>query len=189
MMKRIPIKPFKSERFPIDVRCSRIVGSRQSQSTRPRVLALKRLVSIAAAVPLLVSCASTPVALAPVGPSPFARHSSIRGLGDLQVYTEPEERYDHDLAYFPHTDYQLYTAEGRHLKRVWNHNTFEDETPARVSLPPGQYIVEASAEFIGLVRVPVVVKANELTKVVLQPGWNPGANVSRSDLVQTPKGY
>ena len=88
-------------------------------------------------------------------------------MGDLQVYTEPEEYYQEELSYFPHTDYQLYTSDGKHLRRVWNHNTHEDETPAIVSLPPGRYVVQAWAEFYGLVSVPVVIKPNELTKVIL----------------------
>lgn len=140
-------------------------------------------------IPLLASCASQPIALAPVGPGPFVNRAPSSRNGDLQVFTETEEYYEDDLSYFPHTDYQIYTLDGKHLKRVWNHENHEDENPAVVSLPPGEYVVKAWAEFCGLVSVPVVIKPDETTRVILQPGWTPGATVAKSALVQTPKGY
>ena len=182
----IPIRPFQTVRFPVEVRFGRTAekGTNKNQPTRR----FKTACCVMAVVPLLVSCASAPLPLAAVGPGPFARPASERGMGDLQVYSEPEEYYQEELSYFPHTDYQLYTSDGKHLRRVWNHNTHEDETPAVVSLPPGRYVVQAWAEFYGLVSVPVEIKPNELTKVILQPGWNPGTNVI-SELVQMPQGY
>jgi hypothetical protein len=140
-------------------------------------------------IPLLASCASQPIALAPVGPGPFAHRASSNSNGDLQVYTETEEYYLDEMSYFPHTDYQIYTTDGKHLKRVWNHQTHEDEYPATVTLPPGEYVVKAYAEFYGPVIVPVVIKPAETTRVILQPGWKPARTVTRSDLVQIPNGY
>ena len=49
--------------------------------------------------------------------------------------------------------------------------------------------MKARADFCGLVSVPVVIKPNETTRVVLQPGWKPGGTVAKADLVQTPNGY
>lgn len=140
-------------------------------------------------IPLLVSCASQPIALAPVGPGPVAEAASSPPNGDLQVYTETEEYYDDDISYFPHTDYEIYTTDGKRLERVWNHQNHEDESPATVTLRPGEYIVQAWAESYGLVRVPVVIKPSQTTTVILQPGWKPGSTVASSDLVQIPDGY
>jgi hypothetical protein len=152
---------------------------------------MKRIVvmlSLAGLAALLASCASQPLALAPVGPGPLARPASSPPKGDLQVFTETEEYYEDEMCWFPHTDYQIYTEDGKRLKRVWNHHDNEDEFPATVALPPGKYVVKASAEFYGTVSVPVIIKPNETTTVILQPGWKPG-NVSRSDLVRMPNGY
>ncbi len=187
MSRTIPIKPFRTQRFSIQVRLKDSCEKVQEKRRLP--VRLKTACCAVALIPLLASCASTPLTLAPVGPGPHPRPGSDRGMGDLQVYSEPEEYYQEELSYFPHTDYQLLTAEGKHFRRVWNHNTHEDETPAVVSLPPGQYVVQARAELYGLVSVPVVIKANQLTKVILQPGWSPGTNVVRSELVQMPRGY
>lgn len=144
-------------------------------------------------LPLLASCASQPLTLQTVGPSPFSQSvafaSDSPGAGELQVFTETEEYNDDDLAYFPHTDYQIYSEDGKRLRRVWNHLNHEDEDPASVTLKPGQYRVKAWAEFYGLVTVPVVVKANRKTMVVLQPGWKPGAKIPDEKLVRMPNGY
>lgn len=144
---------------------------------------------LAGIVPLWVSCVSQPIALAPVGPGPTAKRVSSPRDGALEVYTETEEYYEDEMSYFPHTDYQIYTADGKHLQRVWNHHDHEDESPAVVTLPPGNYLVKAQAEFYGVVTVPVVIKPCETTRVVLQPGWSPGNNIAKSDLVQMPNGY
>ncbi len=144
---------------------------------------------IVAVVPLLSACASAPLSLNPVGPGPFTRPAATRGMGQLQVYTETEEYYEDQMPWFPHSDYQLYTTEGKRLKRVWNHDSHEDETPAIVTLPPGQYVVKAWAEHYGPVSVPVLIRPNQLTRVLLQPGWKPDVSIARSDLVQMPKGY
>lgn len=143
--------------------------------------------------PLLTSCASQPIALAPVGPHPvsWSHIQPVAGTGQLQVFTETDEyEYDHDVPYFPHRDYQIYTEDGQRLRRVWNAQDHEDEMPAVVDLPAGRYLVKADAEFYGTVSVPVVIRPNQLTKVILQPGWKPGNAVAASDLVQMPNnGY
>jgi len=144
---------------------------------------------LTAGMVLLTSCASQPLALGPVGPGPGGSRASSISKGDLQVFTETEEYYLDQMSYFPHTDYQIYSLEGKHLRRVWNHQTHEDERPAIVSLPPGMYLVKAWAEFYGVVTVPVSIKSNQTTTVVLQPGWNPGKPVASADLVQMPDGY
>jgi hypothetical protein len=140
-------------------------------------------------IPLLASCAIQPIALAPVGPGPFPSGAAADGKGDLQVYTETQEFYDNEMSYYPHTDYELYTRDGRFLKHVWNHQDHADELPATVSLAPGEYVVRAWADLHGLVEVPVEIQPGQTTHVVLQPGWKPGGVVPKTDLVQIPNGY
>ncbi len=140
-------------------------------------------------VPLLSACTLQPITLAPVGPGPFAQAATPPGSGQLQVYTKTEEYWDDDLSYFPHTDYQIYSATGKRLEQVWNHHDHEDEYPTLVTLQPGRYTVKAWAEGYGLVIVPISIQANLKTLVVLQPGWNPGQAVPATDLVRMPNGY
>ena len=142
-----------------------------------------------AAAPLMISCALQPVVLSPVGPNPHRIGSTSGGKGDLVVYSETEEYYEDQMPFFPHSDYMIYAKDGKLLKRVWNHQNHEDEWPAIVTLPPGEYVVKAWAEFHGLTSVPVIIKPNKTTKVILQPGWNPGNTISSSNLVQMPNGY
>jgi hypothetical protein len=147
---------------------------------------------IAAVVPMLVSCASTPVVLAPVGPepAPWSGLEPSAGTGGLQVFTATDEyELDHDVPYFPHQDYEIYSGTGSRLRRVWNSQSHEDETPAVVTLPAGKYLVKADAELYGFVTVPVVIRPAELTRVILQPGWSPKPAVARSELVRIPQGY
>ncbi len=139
--------------------------------------------------PFMVSCALQPVVLSPVGPSPYGIGASSSKQGDLVVYTETEEYYEDQMPYFPHSDYMIYTKEGKLLRRVWNHQNHEDESPTIVTLPPGEYLVKAWAEFYGLTSVPVIIQPNRTTRVILQPGWNPGTTVANSDLVKIPNGY
>src|SRR5690242_2826654 len=98
-------------------------------------------------LPLFASCASPPLRLAAVGPAPSGGGSLPGGVGRLQAFTETREYTDDDVYYFPHSGYQITTPEGKHIRYVWNHNTHEDEKPSTVTLPAGQYLVEADAEF------------------------------------------
>lgn len=142
------------------------------------------------AVPFLTSCASPLMVSSPVGPGPMANGASIPGKGDLQVYSETEEYGDSAaVPYFPHSDYFVYAADGKRLKRVANHQNHEDETPARVDLPPGRYLVKAQAEFYGPILVPVVIRPNQTTRLILQPGWKPDVAFAGGKTVRLPKGY
>jgi len=143
-------------------------------------------------LPLLVSCTSERMTLSPVGPRPVAWEKVLppAGKGQLEVFTETDEyEWGQDVPFFPHRDYQICTPEGKRVERVWNHQTHEDETPATVTLPAGRYLVKADAEFYGPVTVPVVIRPDQTTRVVLQPGWKPAGEFAASDLVGFPSGY
>lgn len=143
-------------------------------------------------VPLLSSCVhqpvARPVALAPVGPGPFAWGASSPTKGDLKVYSATERYSEGGVPYRPHTDYSIYTSDGRRLKRVRNHRDREDESPTRVTLPPGDYVVRAKTQSYGSVRVVVVIKPNQLTTVMLQPAWKPKAWWVPTMMVTLPDG-
>jgi hypothetical protein len=150
------------------------------------------LVSLIASTLIFVSCTAPQLTVNPVGPAPAAWSplAPAGAKGQLQVYTQTDEfEIDHDVPYFPHTDYRVLTPAGKSVRRVWNSQSHEDEMPTVVSLPAGNYMVQAQAEFYGVINVPVVVKPGALTRVFLQPGWVPGATVASSDLVQLPHGY
>ncbi len=106
------------------------------------------------------------------------------------MFTQTDEyEYDTDVPFYPHRDYQIYTADGRRLKRVWNSQNHEDEAPTLVTLQAGRYLVKAEAELYGPVIVPVIIKPNQTTQVILQPGWKPGRAVASAELVRAPNGY
>ncbi len=136
---------------------------------------------------VLTGCSSVPITLEPVGPGPHAARSSGRE-GELEVFTETEEYNDGDVMRYPHTDYQIYTSDGR-VKGVWNSLPGGGEFPSDVSLPAGTYVVKARAEGYGVVRVPVVIVTNRVTLVVLQLGWRPKGRVDEAELVRFPDGY
>src|SRR5439155_10513990 len=86
------------------------------------------------------------VVLAPVGPPLLVEASRGAREGTLAVYTaldigtpgEPDHaRY--------HSDYRIYSLDGRSLKYVRNRVATYSEDPVVVSLPPGRYKVVARA--------------------------------------------
>ncbi len=157
-------------------------------STRKDTVMKHRIAFAVGSVLILAGCSSVPIVLEPVGPSSSGVASSTRD-GELQVCTETEEYNDGDVIRNQHTDYQICTPEGKRFKRVWNALPGGDEFPAEVTLPPGNYFVKAQADFYGPVTVPVVIKTNQVTQVVLQPGWKPEGHFDEADLVRFPKGY
>ncbi len=159
------------------------------------------LIAVSSAVACLAGCASPgPVALSvPVGPAPAAG-AKTSGASQLQVYSAREmapvdmniEEFfwnddfgKNDFMYEPaHTDYTIYTQDGKVFKYVRNARTDGDAQPARVSLPPGKYTVKARARDYGWVTVPVVIEPGKLTIVNLQRGSNPVVkSVDRNDAV------
>jgi hypothetical protein len=138
---------------------------------------------------LLASCASTQpsVIYGTAGPQP-ARLYPREGF--LNVYTETEEHFDGDLAYYSHTNYRILTRDGRVFKEVRNAISPSDEIPATVTLPSGAYTVFAESETSGTVSVPVVVRTGRTTVLHLErdKDWTPSALARESDLIHLPNG-
>jgi hypothetical protein len=102
--------------------------------------------------------------LSPVDPDLIV-HSSI---GYLVVSSATEEYTDGSTMYYPHTDYTIYTKDGRYLKGIQNHLGLDDESPERVSLPAGSYVVHARSEIDGSVDVPVTIATGRTTTLNLE---------------------
>jgi hypothetical protein len=156
----------------------------------------------------LAGCASPTnvVVLEPIGPAP-TRGLAKPGNGSLQVYSA-QQRADidpnmeewfwnddfgkNDFLYTPaHTDYTIYSQEGGFLKRVRNARDPNDPAPALVALPPGRYEIQAEAADAGstvAVKVPVVIRPGETTKVHLVSGWKPHRSYTGQQVVRLPDG-
>lgn len=118
---------------------------------------------------ILAGCSSVPIVFEPIGPGPSGIAPSTCD-GDLQVFTETQEYDEGDV--FLSSEYRLpdLHPEGKRFKRVWNVLPGGDEFPAKVTLPAGNYLVKAHADFYGSVTDPVVIRMNRVTQVVLLPG-------------------
>lgn len=113
----------------------------------------------------LAGCAGEQLTiLPPVGPEPLERSYA----GCLSVYSATEEFNDGGTMYYPHSDYRLYTNDGHFIKTVHNSISRNDETPERVVLPSGRYMVRAISEIDGVVEVRVRIAAGRTTVVNLE---------------------
>jgi hypothetical protein len=116
---------------------------------------------------LLCSCATTapPIVLDAIGPAPGSHSHGKEGA--LQVFSSTTEVNDGGIAYFPHTSYRIYSADGRFVKFVRNHSNATDQRAETVVLPVGNYSVTATSEGLGVVKVPVAIRGAQLTAVYL----------------------
>jgi hypothetical protein len=147
-------------------------------------------------IPLWVSCAPPPIALAPVGPGPFAGGSSSIGTGDLQVFSGLVEENDDQnqegngagRVWYQHTGYDIYDAQGELVERVDNTVGHYAISPRLVSLPPGNYTVRARASDWVRVKVPVIIERGRTTTVHLDEEWEPPAGTPKTEVVSAPDG-
>lgn len=151
-------------------------------------LSLKRYLVLGFAAGGLMTACSTPRQLTTVEPVGPSRTSAAAAEGALQVYTATETHPDGDNTYYyPHTSYLVYDSAGHKVKFVQNHIGTMDETPSVVFIAPGNYTVQAEAEGLGRVRIPVVVQPRRTTVVHLEKDWKP-RDVNSSELVRLPDG-
>ena len=156
-------------------------------------------VLILGAAVLSAGCASTTTYVsAPVGPSPGQQPEKAQ-TGVLQVYSARKEA-DVDLnkqAFFwnndfgknefmyeaAHTDYNIYSEDGKLFDLVRNSHDYSDDQPAKVNIPAGTYKIEAEAEAGNVttvkVMVPVVIKPGETTVVHLERDWKPSRKLAK----------
>ena len=111
---------------------------------------------------LLAGCASTPVALAPVGPGPYAPRVAGSPTGSLVVYSATVGLSEgNNPSWYQHTDYYIKGAQKyRHVDNTVGHYA---QRPRTVHLAPGEYTVKAEARDGQWVEVPVVIRRGETT--------------------------
>ena len=147
------------------------------------------------AIPLLASCASHPITLAPVGPNPFAGRSPDGGTGHLQVFSSLAEESDDqnqgstDPVWFQHTDYTIYDARGKLVEHVENIAGHYSASPRLVSLQPGSYVVRARTTEGLAVNIPVVIERERTTRVHLDENWKLPPGTPKTEIVSAPGGY
>ncbi len=89
--------------------------------------------------------------------------------GYLKVFSATQEaQWGEGSSYYLHTGYRIDDSNGKTVKWVVNHNDNADETPEKVELAPGVYTIWAQSEKNGYVKVPVVVKPDQLTAIHLE---------------------
>lgn len=165
-------------------------------------------IPLAAILGCLAGCASAPkiTLQQAIGPDPKAV-ADLRNEGALEVYSAREqlELDVHLEVYFAgasfmkekrclpaHTDYTIYTVDGQVLKRVRNAKHWQDSHPARITLSPGRYVVEADSQgsdgILSTISVPVVIEAKKATVVYLEGDWRPRGQYSKAEVVRLPNG-
>lgn len=144
-------------------------------------------------VSVLVGCASTPIALAPIGPNP-AGSKRRASNGELQVFSNLAEQSDNgnqgstDPIWYQHTDYRIYNLQGKLVKRVDNAVGHYERSPRRVRLPAGRYLVKAQGEDYSSVEAQVAIECGRTTKVHLDDNWKVPADVPKNEVVSLPNG-
>ena len=145
----------------------------------------------AAVLTLMMGCASTPVALAPVGPNPSG-YSGMGSKGQLLVYSAWQGHGEgNNPCYYQHSDYYIYEPSGKPIRHVKNIVGHYAQSPRTVLLPAGKYVVQARAKGYGNVwiKVPVVIQGGQTTRVHLDNGWMVPAGAAKMELVSVPIGY
>jgi len=145
-------------------------------------------------VSMLVGCSTTPVALAPVGPDPVGFETTA-STGALQVFSRVVERSDDQnqggdgtSGWRRHTGYDIYDLQGKRMRHVRNAIGYYAESPKRIALPAGRYLVKAQAKGSFWVNVPVTIERGRTTRVHLDNNWNPMADAPKGEIVTMPNG-
>jgi hypothetical protein len=149
--------------------------------------------SLFVAAALVEGCISQPhgLVLDPIGP-PGSPSPGAGSNGTLVVFSAFDPHADfNDLPYLRHyTDYKITREDGQLWQTVRNDNASLLEGPRRVQLPAGAYHVVARANGYGVVTVPVLIRANQVTTVHLEGGssWQHRSQLSQSNPVRLPDG-
>jgi len=125
--------------------------------------------------------------LEPIGP-PNVQLARAGSNGTLVVFSAFDPHADfNDLPYLRHyTDYKITDENGKLVQTVHNATGASLERPKRVQLPVGAYCIVARANGYGVVTVPVVIRAGQVTTVHLEGGssWQNRSQLSQSNPVR-----
>jgi hypothetical protein len=127
--------------------------------------------SVLIGVTLVAGCISQQhgLVLEPIGP-PNVQLARAGSNGTLVVFSAFDiHAHFNDLPYLRHyTDYRITSQDGKLVQTVHNDSGTLLEEPKRVQLPAGAYGVVARANRYGVVTVPVIIRANQVTTVHLE---------------------
>ncbi|HYM35354.1 MAG TPA: hypothetical protein VET48_08165 [Steroidobacteraceae bacterium] len=98
---------------------------------------------------------------------PYDVHHESTTQGSLMVYSALNGLTTRDPTHPRHTNYDIYTIDGRLIQTIVNRSGSFAQDPLRVSLPAGKYQIVARAVNIGKVMLPVVIVAGRTTTVDL----------------------
>ena len=149
--------------------------------------------AVATGATFLCGCSSirSGLVLDPVGPPPLASPGA-GPTGTLMVYSAYEQGAEFNSPYYrrQHSDYQIFSADGKLLQAVHNDSGTLLITPKRIELPVGTYRIVAQANSYGRVTVPVVIGAQQVTPVHLEgnPHWPNRPELAKSNPVRLPDG-
>jgi hypothetical protein len=154
-----------------------------------------RFFSVAAMLLSVAGCATPPVVvLAPVGPNPVGRES-VASMGALQVFSSEDAQSDDqnqagdgEPFWYQHSEYNIYDLHGKRVKHVYNVTGHYSETPERIALPAGRYLVQAQAKDYSPIEIPVTIERGRTTRVHLDDNWKPPADAPKRELVTMPNG-
>lgn len=126
----------------------------------------------------------------PVGPTPSSAHPAPH-VGYLMVYSATEDTSTNgdSIHYYPHSDYDVFSTDGKRIKSVSNSSSSFDESPAKVILPAGTYKVRARSEKDGLMMITVIIKTGQTTTLDLDRNNSGNSqDLASNDAVRTPSG-
>jgi hypothetical protein len=153
------------------------------------------ILALMATAILYAGCASeqNPVALDAVGPAQLSKPDpATADQGTLVVYSAANPQPDfgaRDPYRQVFSNYEIYSTDGRLLKKIHNNDDTMLQRPVGVGLPAGKYTVQARANGYGLVSVPVMIQAGQNTVVHLEGGSNYGNHTaSDTNMVRLPDG-
>jgi hypothetical protein len=132
------------------------------------------------------------VVLDPIGPAAGVV-TSAASPGTLVVFSAftPEPDINNSPYRRRYSDYRVLTADGRQqVQTVHNDRGVQVGGPQKVTLPAGEYRVEARANGYGQVMVPVVIRTGEITTVHLEGSvwWPRSSPIFASNPVRLPGG-
>ncbi len=108
-----------------------------------------------------------------------ASASISQKTGTLVVFTETYPVEDGGTFYYPHRPYQVLTTNRELVARVSNHLSTNDESPTRLHLSPGTYLIRPESASGNQKEFFVAVESEKLTKLNV---WDlsKGKNVGRA---------
>jgi len=118
----------------------------------------------------------------------------MSATGELEVFSALQKcrdgnEFDVNPAWYQHTDYTVYNLKRERIKHVFNTVGHYAEAPCLITLPSGEYLVQAQAQGYLRVTVPVVIEPGQTTRVHLDATWKPSTQSPKMQLVSTPSGY